>query len=52
MDLQQLMSPLVWDWPSILHSAFGAGLGTAAVQSGITIYRERAQQQDKAAYLA
>lgn len=52
MDIQQLVNPFGWDWGSIWHAAVGAGLGTAAVQGAITLYRERTQKQDKAAYLA
>jgi len=52
MDIQQLANPFGWDWGSILHAAFGAGIGTAGVQGAITLYRERTQKQDKAAYLA
>lgn len=52
MDVQQFINPFVWDWGSIWHAAVGAGLGTAAVQGAITLYRERTQKSDKAAYLA
>ena len=52
MDLQQLINPLGWDWASLVHAAVGAGVGTAAVQGGLTLYRERTQKRDKAAYLA
>jgi len=29
MGVEQLLNPLAWDWVSILHTAVGAGIGTA-----------------------
>jgi hypothetical protein len=52
MDIEQLGNPATWDWLSILRTAFGAGLGTAAVQGGISLYKERARKDENAAYLA
>jgi len=48
MGIQELINPFTWDWASIVHAA----VGTAAMQGAITLYRERTQKQDKAAYLA
>lgn len=44
--------PTTWDWLSIVKAAFGAGLGTAIVQGGLALYRERALKKENAAYLA
>jgi hypothetical protein len=52
MDLGQLADPTSWDWLSILKTAFGAGLGTAGVQGGLAVYRERTRKKENAAYLA
>ncbi|WP_338822720.1 hypothetical protein WDM22_02040 [Bradyrhizobium septentrionale] len=41
-----------WDWLSIWKAAVGAGIGTAAVQGGIALYRDQTQKNEKAAYLA
>lgn len=51
MDIQEVFNPFAWDWVSIVHAAIGAGVGTAAVQGGLTLYRERTQKRDKAVYL-
>jgi hypothetical protein len=50
--LWPLGDPAARDWLSILKTAFGAGLGMAAVQGGISLYSDRALRKDSAAYLA
>src|SRR5216684_5703463 len=50
--LWSLGDPAAWDWPSILKTVIGAGLGTGAVQGGISLYKDRALRNDGAAYLA
>ena len=52
MDVGQLGDISTWDWLSILKTAFGAGLGTATVQGGLALYRDRSLRTDSAAYLA
>jgi hypothetical protein len=52
MDVAQLGNPIGWDWLSVAKTAFGAGLGTAMVQGGITFYRESSRKTESAAYLA
>lgn len=47
-----IFSPAAWDWLSIWKAAVGAGIGTAAVQSAVALYRDRTQKNEKAAYLA
>jgi hypothetical protein len=51
-DIPQIFNPAAWDWVSIWKVAIGAGLGTAAVQGTVALYRERTQKNEKAAYLA
>ena len=51
-EFLQMFNPAAWDWVSIWKAAIGAGLGTAAVQGSIALYRERTQKNEKAAYLA
>lgn len=51
-DIQQIFNPAAWDWLSIWKAAVGAGIGTAAVQSAVALYRDRRQKNEKAAYLA
>ena len=51
--MNDIFSPAAWDWLStIWKAAVGAGIGTAAVQGGFAIYRDRTQKKEKAAYLA
>jgi hypothetical protein len=52
LDIRQILDPASWDLVSLMKTAIGAGLGTAAVQGGIAIYRERTQKNEHAAYLA
>jgi hypothetical protein len=52
MALGQLGDPTTWDWLSLVKTAFGAGLGAAAVQGTIALYRERSQKNESAVYLA
>jgi hypothetical protein len=53
MEIRELIGdPATWDWLSIVKTAFGAGLGTAAVQGGIAVYRERTRKNENATYLA
>jgi hypothetical protein len=52
VDIGQLGDPTTWDWLSIVKTAFGAGLGTAAVQGGLAVYREHTRKNENAAYLA
>jgi hypothetical protein len=51
-EIPQIFNPATWDWVSISKAALGAGLGTAAVQGAVALYRERTQKNEKAAYLA
>jgi hypothetical protein len=50
--MNDIFNPAAWDWLSIWKAAVGAGIGTAAVQGGIALYRDRTQKNEKAAYLA
>jgi hypothetical protein len=50
--MNDIFNPTVWDWVSIWKAAVGAGIGTAAVQGGFALYRDRTQKNEKAAYLA
>jgi hypothetical protein len=52
IDFQQFLNPASWDWLSIWKAAVGAGIGTAAVQGAVTLYRDRSHKKEKAAYLA
>ncbi|WP_439406422.1 hypothetical protein ACNJX9_34090 [Bradyrhizobium sp. DASA03076] len=50
--MNQIFDPTNWDLLSLLKTAVGAGIGTAAVQGGIALYRERTLKNEHAAYLA
>ncbi|KRR14596.1 hypothetical protein CQ12_10715 [Bradyrhizobium jicamae] len=51
--MNDIFSPETWDWLStVWKAAVGAGIGTAAVQGGVALYRDRTQKNEKAAYLA
>jgi hypothetical protein len=52
MEIAQLLNPAAWDWLSVLKAAIGAGVGTAAVQGGVALYKERTRKKENAAYLA
>lgn len=52
MDVPYILDPANWGLLSVLKTAIGAGLGTAIVQGGVTLYRERTVKSEKAAYLA
>ena len=47
-----IIHPAAWDWLSIWKAAVGAGIGTAAVQGAVALYRDRTQKNEKASYLA
>jgi hypothetical protein len=46
------LDPLSWDWATIAKSAIGAGVGAAAVQGFISLYRERRTTKAQASYMA
>ena len=41
-----------WDWSTIGKTAFGAGVGTALVQGGLSIYQDHKRRVAHAGYLA
>lgn len=47
-----MIDPLTWDWALIAKTAFGAGVGSAAVQGALSIYKEYRVKENHAAYLA
>jgi hypothetical protein len=48
----EFLNPLTWDWIAFLKIAFGAGIGTAAVQGTLAQCRDARVKKDHAAYLA
>jgi hypothetical protein len=48
----EFLNPLTWDWIAFLKIAFGAGIGTAAVQGTLALWRDARVKKDHAAYLA
>jgi hypothetical protein len=44
--------PQTWDWATLIKTVIGAGVGTALVQAGLAIYRDRRQRNLRAAYMA
>lgn len=46
------LNPLTWDWIAFLKIAFGAGIGTAAVQGTLALWRDARVKKDHAVYLA
>jgi hypothetical protein len=52
MSLSELLTVADWDWSGILRTAVGAGIGSAIVQGGYTLYKDHRAKQDHAVYLA
>jgi hypothetical protein len=50
--MEWLQTLLAWDWATILRSAVGAGLGTAAVTGTWTFYLDYRRRKAQAGYMA
>jgi hypothetical protein len=48
----EFLNPLTWDWIAFLKIALGAGIGTAAVQGTLALWRDARVKKDHAGYLA